>query len=123
MNPDHVLASLQNLQQLCYSCASVDGDADVQDGGQDDRGAGPGTGRAHLHPLHRAHHHRPDQAEFGPLVHCTGVAIPDSTGQLGAAISLTTVRAAADQPAVDNPLHRMREAVNAIATALGRPLS
>ncbi|MER7080807.1 transcriptional regulator, IclR family [Saccharopolyspora kobensis] len=63
-----------------------------------------------------------DQAEFEPLVHCIGVAIPDATGQLGAAISLTTVRASVEQPVPDKPLHRMREAANAIATALGRPL-
>ncbi|KAA5826521.1 IclR family transcriptional regulator [Saccharopolyspora hirsuta] len=81
----------------------------------------PAEFREHLEAVARLGY-ATDRAEFEPLVHCTGVAIPDATGQLGAAISLTTVRAAADQPAADNPLHRLREAANAIATALGRPL-
>ncbi|MDA3627167.1 IclR family transcriptional regulator [Saccharopolyspora sp. WRP15-2] len=81
----------------------------------------PAEFREHLEAVERAGY-ATDQAEFEPLVRCTGVAIPDATGRLGAAISLTAVRAAADRPAVDNPLRRMREAANAIATALGRPL-
>ncbi|MBB5156132.1 IclR family transcriptional regulator [Saccharopolyspora phatthalungensis] len=62
-----------------------------------------------------------DQAEFEPLVHCIGVGIPDVTGQLAAAVSLTTVRADADLAALEQLLGRVRDTATAIAAALGHP--
>jgi DNA-binding IclR family transcriptional regulator len=62
-----------------------------------------------------------DQAEFEPLVHCIGVGIPDTTGQLAAAVSLTTVRADADPAALEELLGRVRDTATAIAAGLGQP--
>ncbi|MEU6268247.1 IclR family transcriptional regulator [Saccharopolyspora shandongensis] len=64
-----------------------------------------------------------DQAEFEPLVHCIGVGIPDATGQLAAAVSLTTVRADADLPELERLLGQVKDTASAIAAALGRSAS
>ncbi|MGW3471358.1 IclR family transcriptional regulator [Saccharopolyspora sp. NPDC000995] len=64
-----------------------------------------------------------DQAEFEPLVHCIGVGIPDVTGQLLAAVSLTTVRADTDLPELGSLLGQVRHTATAIAVALGHQAS
>ncbi|WP_433871924.1 IclR family transcriptional regulator [Saccharopolyspora sp. CA-218241] len=75
----------------------------------------PRAFRGHLAEVARAGYGT-DRAEFEPLVHCLGVAVP---GPVDAAVSVTVVRA---EPGSDEALLAgLRDAVAAIAAELGHP--
>ena len=60
-----------------------------------------------------------DQFEFEPLVHCVGVPVPDATGRIESAVSVTTVRTVPDAAEVRRLVTRAREAVSGIVGELG----
>ncbi|CAM00887.1 IclR family transcriptional regulator [Saccharopolyspora erythraea NRRL 2338] len=60
-----------------------------------------------------------DEAEFEPLVHCVGVGIPDISGRVGAAVSLTTVRASREPGELRRLAPHVRNTAMAIAADLG----
>ena len=60
-----------------------------------------------------------DQFEFEPLVHCVGVPVPDTSGRVEAALSVTTVRTAPDVVEVRRLVTRARRAAGEITAELG----
>ncbi|MFC7341979.1 IclR family transcriptional regulator [Saccharopolyspora griseoalba] len=70
--------------------------------------------RAHLDDVAR-HGYATDRAEFEPLVHCIGVAVPG----LPAAVSVTLVRTGPREPEPTEQLGALRETVAAITAGLG----
>ncbi|MHA6802997.1 IclR family transcriptional regulator [Salinifilum ghardaiensis] len=60
-----------------------------------------------------------DDAEFEPLVHCVGVAVPANSGQVAAAVSVTTVRARPDPAEQHALVTKLRETAAALGAELG----
>ncbi|MBE9373951.1 IclR family transcriptional regulator [Saccharopolyspora sp. HNM0983] len=60
-----------------------------------------------------------DFGEFEPLVHCVGVAVPETAPGVHAAVSITTVRADPDVDALRGLVPELTAAASAIADDLG----
>jgi DNA-binding IclR family transcriptional regulator len=60
-----------------------------------------------------------DLGEFEPLVKCVGVRIPDGSGRVAAAVSLTTVRPDLDRGQLDGLVPEVTATAAAVAAELG----